>query len=95
MLGCRVGIEHVNLRISRLGELHDLGLDYVKFDASLIRGIDINESNKSLLRGLCLIVHSIGIYAIAEGVNTPAEIAALIEIGMDGMTGPGIRMDEA
>ncbi|EUJ10983.1 EAL domain-containing protein [Methylophilaceae bacterium 11] len=94
MLGCRVGVEHVSLRISRLGELHDLGLDYVKFDASLIRGIDINESHKSLLRGLCLIVHSIGIYTIAEGVNTEAEIAALTEVGMDGLTGPGIRMDE-
>jgi EAL domain-containing protein (putative c-di-GMP-specific phosphodiesterase class I)/GGDEF domain-containing protein len=92
LLGCRVGVEHVSLRISRLGELHDLGLDYVKFDASLIRGIDFHESNKSLLRGLCLIVHSIGIYAIAEGVNTQEEITALSEIGMDGLTGPGIKL---
>ncbi|MDO8960819.1 MAG: LapD/MoxY N-terminal periplasmic domain-containing protein [Methylophilus sp.] len=92
LLGCRVGIEHVSLRISRLGELHDLGLDYIKFDASLIRGIDVHDANKSLLRGLCLIVHSIGIYTIAEGVNTQEEIVALTEIGMDGLTGPGIRL---
>jgi EAL domain-containing protein (putative c-di-GMP-specific phosphodiesterase class I) len=93
LLGCRVGIEHVSLRISRLGELHDLGLDYIKFDASLIRGIDVHDANKSLLRGLCLIVHSIGIYTIAEGVNTQEEITALTEIGMDGFTGPGIRLE--
>ncbi|OYY48609.1 MAG: hypothetical protein B7X95_09550 [Methylophilaceae bacterium 17-44-8] len=93
-LGCRVGVEHVNLRISRLGELHDLGLDYIKFDASLVRGIDIHDANKSLLRGLCLVTHSIGIYAIAEGVNTQAEINALVEIGIDGMTGPGIRLEK-
>ena len=91
-LGCRVGVEHVNLRISRLGELHDLGLDYIKFDASLVRGVDLHDANKSLLRGLCLVAHSIGIYAIAEGVNTQAEMTALTEIGIDGYTGPGVKM---
>lgn len=92
-LGCHIGIEHVSLRISRLGELHDLGLDYIKFDASLIRGLDQNQTNKALLRGLCMVAHSIGIYAIAEGVNTQEELFALREIGMDGMTGPGITLD--
>ena len=92
-LGCRVGVEHVNLRISRLGELHDLGLDYIKFDASLVRGIDMHDANKSLLRGLCLVTHSIGIYAIAEGVNTEAEMTALTEIGIDGYTGPGVKLN--
>jgi EAL domain-containing protein (putative c-di-GMP-specific phosphodiesterase class I)/GGDEF domain-containing protein len=91
-LGCRVGVEHVNLRISRLGELHDLGLDYIKFDASLVRGVDVHDANKSLLRGLCLVAHSIGIYAIAEGVNTQAEMTALSEIGIDGYTGPGVKL---
>lgn len=93
-LGCRVGVEHVNLRISRLGELHDLGLDYIKFDASLVRGIDMHDANKSLLRGLCLVTHSIGIYAIAEGVNTEAEMTALTEIGIDGYTGPGVKLHQ-
>lgn len=91
-VGCRVGVEHVCLRISRLGELHDIGLDYIKFDASLVRDIDQHETNNTLLRGLCLIAHSIGIQAIAEGVTTEAEINTLKEIGMDGMTGPGITL---
>lgn len=91
-VGCRVGIEHVCLRISRLAELHDVGLDYMKFDASLVRSIDGNETNKTLLRGLCLVAHSIGIQAIAEGVVTDEEIATLKEIGLDGMTGPGVKL---
>jgi EAL domain-containing protein (putative c-di-GMP-specific phosphodiesterase class I)/GGDEF domain-containing protein len=92
-LGCKIGIEHVNLRIARIGELYDLGLDYIKFDASLIRGVNNNDTNKTLLRGLCLITHSIGISAIAEGVNSAEELATLKEIGMDGMTGPFIKYD--
>ena len=79
-------------RISRLGELHDIGLDYIKIDVSVIRGIDTNEANKTLLRGLCMIAHSIGMIAIAEGVQTASEIASLKQIGVDGMTGPGIKL---
>jgi EAL domain-containing protein (putative c-di-GMP-specific phosphodiesterase class I)/GGDEF domain-containing protein len=90
-LGCKVGIEHVNLRIARIGELYDIGLDYIKFDASLVRGVNANDTNKTLLRGLSLIAHSIGIKAIAEGVNTKEEISTLQEIGMDGMTGPAVK----
>jgi len=91
-LGCKIGIEHVGSRVSRLGELHDVGLHYIKIDGSVIRGIDTNEANKTLLRGLCMIAHSIGVMAIAEGVNTAGEIETLKLIGIDGMTGPGIRV---
>jgi EAL domain-containing protein (putative c-di-GMP-specific phosphodiesterase class I) len=91
-LGCKIGIEHVSTRISRLGELHDIGLHYIKIDASVIRDIDGSEANKTLLRGLCMIAHSIGVIAIAEGVHNENEIAVLKQIGIDGMTGPGIRI---
>ena len=91
-LGCKIGIEHVGARIARLGELHDIGLDYIKIDASVIRGIDTSEANKTLLRGLCMIAHSLGVLTIAEGVHTELEIAALKQIGIDGMTGPGISI---
>ena len=92
ILGCKVAIEHVGSRISRLGQLHDVGLDYIKIDVSVIRDIDSNEGNKTLLRGLCMIAHSMGVLAIAEGVKTEAEITALKLIGIDGMTGPGIKI---
>jgi EAL domain-containing protein (putative c-di-GMP-specific phosphodiesterase class I)/GGDEF domain-containing protein len=91
-LGCKVGIEHVGAHISRLGELYDVGLDYIKIDVSIIKDIDSNEDNKTLLRGLCMIAHSIGVMAIAEGVQTTNEQVTLKQIGLDGMTGPGIHL---
>jgi EAL domain-containing protein (putative c-di-GMP-specific phosphodiesterase class I)/GGDEF domain-containing protein len=91
-LGCKVGVEHVGAYISRLGELHDVGLDYIKIDVSIIKDIDSNEANKTLLRGLCMIARSIGVMAIAEGVQTDNEQATLKQIGLDGMTGPGIKV---
>jgi EAL domain-containing protein (putative c-di-GMP-specific phosphodiesterase class I) len=56
-----------------------------------VRGIDSNETNKTLLRGLCMVAHSIGVQTIAEGVNNQAEIESLKEIGMDGLTGLGVK----
>ncbi|HEU4708399.1 MAG TPA: LapD/MoxY N-terminal periplasmic domain-containing protein [Methylophilaceae bacterium] len=90
--GCKIGIEHVGAYVARLGELHDLGLDYIKIDASLIRGISSNPGNKAFLRGLCLIAHTIGWLAIAEGVEDAAEVDILPELGIDAMTGPAIKM---
>jgi EAL domain-containing protein (putative c-di-GMP-specific phosphodiesterase class I) len=89
-LGCKIGIEHVGAQVSRLGELHDIGLDYIKIDGSIIHGIDSNIGNKAFLRGLCLIAHSIGVMTIAEGVQTAEEMAVLPELGIDGMTGPAV-----
>ncbi len=90
-LGCKLGIEHVGANVSRLGELHDVGLDYIKIDVSVISGIDSNPGNQAFFRGLCLIARSIGLMSIAEGVQTEAEIKQLQELGVDGMTGPAIR----
>jgi EAL domain-containing protein (putative c-di-GMP-specific phosphodiesterase class I)/GGDEF domain-containing protein len=90
-LGCKIGVEHVGAQISRLGELHDLGLDYIKIDASLIRNINNNTGNQAFLKGLCLIAHSIGLIAIAEGVQNNSELSALPALGIDAATGPAVR----
>ncbi|NMG45952.1 EAL domain-containing protein [Aromatoleum toluvorans] len=94
-LGCRVGIEHVGAHFGELGDLHELGLDYVKIDSAVIRGIDANAGNQAFLRGLCMIVHSLGLMAIAEGVESESETRALPDLGIDGMTGPAVRTPSA
>jgi len=87
-LGCRIGIEHVGQEIKQLGLLHDLGIDYVKIDSSMVRDVDQNPANQTMLRALCTIVHSIGLTAIAELVMTDNEWKTLKSLGLDGATGP-------
>ncbi len=89
--GCQMGIEHFGRRFSEVGQLHDLGLDYLKVDASFIRGIEDNPGNQAFLRGVSTIAHGIGMKVIAEGVASEAEFATLSGIGFDGATGPAIR----
>jgi EAL domain-containing protein (putative c-di-GMP-specific phosphodiesterase class I) len=88
--GCRLGIEHVGHEVSRIGELHDLGLDYMKIDASFVQGVEQNAANQVFLRGLAIIAHSIGMRAIGEGARADAEIRSLRELGFDGVTGPAV-----
>jgi diguanylate cyclase (GGDEF)-like protein len=89
--GCKVGIEHFGRQFSQVGQLHGLGLDYIKVDASFVRGLDANPGNQAFLKGLCSIVHGIGIQVIAEGVVSDAEMQALAGVGFDGATGPAVK----
>lgn len=92
---CKVGIEHMGHQLSELGNLHDLGIDYMKIDASFVRDIDNNTATQTLFRTLCTLGHSIGVIVIAEGVRTDAEWATLQELGADGATGPGVSDAES
>lgn len=89
-LGCHVGIEHAGHQVSRIGELHDIGIDYIKIDASFVKGVDGNQANQVFLRGLVMIARSIGSSIFAEGVDTIDEYACLVQLGFDGATGPAI-----
>lgn len=89
-LGCRIGLEHVGNEICHMGELYDVGLDYLKIDRAIIRDIDQNQGNQTFLRGLCTIAHTMGMMTLAEGVLNEREAMCLNELGFNGMTGPGI-----
>ncbi|MCP5267573.1 MAG: EAL domain-containing protein [Zoogloeaceae bacterium] len=90
-VGCQMGIEHFGRQFSEIGRLHGLGLDYLKVDASFIRGLEENPGNQAFLKGLSTIAKGIGMKVIAEGVASEAEFKALREVGFDGATGPAIR----
>ncbi len=86
-LGCRLGIEHMGSEVARMGSLYDVGLHYAKLDAALTRGIEQQPGNQAFVRGFCTIAHAIGLVAIATGVESAQEWAALLELGIDGGTG--------
>ncbi|MBI5331080.1 MAG: EAL domain-containing protein [Betaproteobacteria bacterium] len=89
-LGVRVGLEHYGSHFNQIGLLYDIGLGFLKVDSGFIQEIDRNTGNQAFLKGLCEIAHQIGILVFAEGVETEAELAKALELGFDGMTGPGV-----
>ena len=88
---CKLGLEHFGRQFSEIGRLHDLGLDYIKVDASFVRGLETNTGNQAFLKGLSVIARGIGLIVIAEGVASAAELQALTEVGFDGATGPAVQ----
>lgn len=90
-LGCKLGLKHAGLQFARIAELHDLGLDYLKLDASIVHGLDHSVGHQAFVRGLCTVAHSIGLLVIGTGVASEGEQQALLQLGVDGTTGPAVR----
>ena len=91
-LGCRFGIEHVGAEFTKLADLHDVGLSYLKMDSSLIHQLHASSEQQTIVRGMATLCHSLGIQVIGEGVADEEEIACLFRVGVDGATGPGIQL---
>ncbi|MCP5278582.1 MAG: EAL domain-containing protein [Thiobacillus sp.] len=87
-LGCRLGLSHYGHQFSRIGDLYGLGLDFLKVDACFIRDIQASPGNQAFLAGLRDTAHKIGMKVLAEGVESQAELDKLVELGLDGLTGP-------
>lgn len=89
--GCHIGLEHFGHQFSEIGRLHELGLNYLKVDASFVHGLEANRGNQAFLKGLAGIAHGIGLQVFAEGVVSADELEVLYQIGFDGATGPVIK----
>ena len=69
---------------ARLSELVQARPEYVKFDMSLISGIDsASPERRQMLQTLVKMVRELNIKALAEGIETEAEAEYCQEIGFD------------
>lgn len=67
---------------TRLSELVEAPPDYLKFDISLIRGIDQSPpERKKMLASLVNMVIDLGVNPLAEGIESVAEAEACRELG--------------
>jgi len=66
---------------ARFLELAELPPDFVKLDMKLIRDIDRATPRHNLIRALTRVSQELGIRVIAEGVETPEEAQACLELG--------------
>ncbi len=90
-LGCGLGLEHYGHHFNQVGRLYELGLDFLKVDASFIHGLEENPGNQAFLAGLLEIAHRIGMEVYAEGVGSEQELAWLQELGFDGASGVAVK----
>jgi EAL domain-containing protein (putative c-di-GMP-specific phosphodiesterase class I) len=83
-LNMRLAYDDFGAGQARLQEIAAVPPDYLKFDMSLIRGIDsAPASRQHLLRSLVEMARSLGIVALAEGVETESEHLACRQLGFE------------
>lgn len=86
-LGFRIAIDDLGAGYAGLTAVADLVPDVVKFDMSLVRGIDSDPVKTRLLRSMTQVCRDMGILTVGEGVETVAERQTLESIGCDLLQG--------
>jgi predicted signal transduction protein with EAL and GGDEF domain len=74
--GVRIAIDDFGTGYSSLQTVRDYPIDFLKIDSSFVRGLDAKE-NKAIVAGIISLANALGAKAVAEGVETPAQLQAL------------------
>lgn len=91
-LNARVGLEHAGEKLTRIEFLFEAGLDYVKLDASVVQGVAQDAARSAYVSATVSMLHGLGLLVYAEGVSESADVVALRQVGVDGVTGPAVRL---
>jgi EAL domain-containing protein (putative c-di-GMP-specific phosphodiesterase class I)/GGDEF domain-containing protein len=91
-LGVRIGLEHAGERLARIEFLFEAGLDYVKLDASVVQGVAHDAARRAFVSGTVSMLRSLGLHVYAEGMMDAEDIGALWPCGVDGVTGPAVKL---
>lgn len=82
-LGVRIAMDDFGTGYASLSYLRDYPFDTLKIDSSFIRGIDSKNDHRALVDSSLRLAHAFPLRAIAEGVETEAELAVVRELGCE------------
>lgn len=79
--GFVVALDDFGSGYSSLGYLANMPVDVVKFDISLIRGLDQGDARGGIVESLALMISKAGYRIVAEGIETEQILEAVMRIG--------------
>jgi len=88
-LGISIAVDDFGTGYSSFSYLRRLPVDALKIDKTFIDGLVSTDSadgrgpDHALVGGMCQLGHSLGLSVVAEGVEVPEQLNALVELGCD------------
>ncbi|HEY3500836.1 MAG TPA: EAL domain-containing protein [Polyangiaceae bacterium] len=80
-IGVRVAIDDFGTGYSSLGYLRVLPVDMLKIDRSFVRDVTENQDSAAIAAAILAMSHSLRLEAVAEGVETRAQLDFLVQHG--------------
>jgi EAL domain-containing protein (putative c-di-GMP-specific phosphodiesterase class I) len=78
----RLAVDDAGAGVANFNHLVELRPNFVKIDASLVRGVDADPSRRAVVVGLIHFAAEAGCEVLAEGVETEAERTMVAELGV-------------
>jgi diguanylate cyclase (GGDEF)-like protein/PAS domain S-box-containing protein len=86
-LGIKVIIDNFGTGYASLSYLKNLPVNGLKIDRTFIRGLPDDRGNAAIIQAITTLAGKLGLEAMAEGVETAAEMKALRSFDCDSMQG--------
>jgi EAL domain-containing protein (putative c-di-GMP-specific phosphodiesterase class I) len=82
-LGVHIYLDDFGTGYSSLGYLHQLPLDAIKIDRSFVSRMEADDRHFQIVRTVRTLARTVGVAAVAEGVETAGQLRALRELGCE------------
>ena len=82
-LGVRIAIDDFGTGISSFGQLRRYPVDMIKVDKSFVQGVEHNSKDAAITANLANLAHSLGLLALAEGIESEGQLASVQDLGCD------------
>jgi EAL domain-containing protein (putative c-di-GMP-specific phosphodiesterase class I) len=81
--GVHLAIDDFGTGYSSLGHLKRFPVEILKVDQTFIDGLGRESEDTTIVRAVVGLAHSLGLGAVAEGLETPLQLAELRTMGCD------------
>ena len=82
-LGVRIGVDDFGTGFSGLTYLKRFPVDVLKIDRSFVAGLGKQREDRAIVASVIDLAHAFGLTTVAEGVETPDQLAELRSLGCE------------
>jgi EAL domain-containing protein (putative c-di-GMP-specific phosphodiesterase class I) len=87
-MGVTIALDDFGTGYSTLSSLYSLPVDYIKIDRSFVaRLVEKAEFSLDVIEAITTLAHKFGFEIVAEGIEFPEQLDAMMSIGCDVLQG--------